>query len=983
MKKYISGILSVLFAGFIVLNLIPGLSADVSAVERAVSSPYVVNVYNEQNGLPTGEANTILQTSDGYIWIGSYGGLIRYDGATFRNYSVEGAITSSSIRSLFEDSKGRLWIGTNDSGIVMMENDIFNEITMPEDNSFLCIRDFEEGADGTIYAASNSGIGEITDNVIKPYKTEEMEGVTVYSVAEDKNGRIWGATSLGNCVIFDKGQLVGFAESELFFDEYDIYSVDSDKHGNIILGSSSNEVAVVEILSDTIEKSSFDVKKYSTGDVNTHNKVTAFGDGYILVSGINGLAVIYPDGRYVNFGEDDKAMAVNAAIADYENDIWLASSSYGVVKYSKGCFATPNNEAQINDISINATAFSNGRYYLGHDTGLIICNEDWSRVENNLTAMFEGVRIRCIISDNSGKIWIASYSENAIVCYDPQNESIDCFSAENGLAGEKARVVAQHSDGSILAGTQTGVSIIRDGKVVRTYTHEDGLENPSVLCFSVGENGEILVGSDGGGIYSIDGDNVVNHGFAQGLGEGVVLRMLKNSDDNGWFISAGSSLYYWKNNTFNRLTNFTKGAGSIFELYDKNGKLWILQNNGIIALDKNQLLSGDETDAIHYDTDHGITGSINANTWHYLSDDGRLHISTRNGISIFGFEGVSSKLPRIIINSVSVDDDVVEHPSKINLNSKAQRVTIDYSSLSFASTSELRVAYQLKGFDRKETLTDEKSGKVSYTNLPGGKYVFEVSVFNPENPAERVSCSIELNKDKLFVETPLFWAAVAAMLILVSCGIVFLAARVKINNMHRRQQEYKSIIEQALFTFAKTIDAKDRYTNGHSIRVAKYSRELARRLGMSDEEQEKIYYIALLHDIGKIGIPDHILNKPGKLTDEEMGIIQKHVDIGGEILKDFTALDEITEGAQYHHERYDGKGYSKGLGGTDIPRVARIIAVADTYDAMSSDRCYRKALSTEVILSEFNKHNGAQFDPEIVPHIIDMIENGVVPMDTE
>lgn len=979
MKKLISGLLSslILFTGFAF-----GCPSDVSAAEK-ISAPYVINVYNEQNGLPTGEANTVLQTLDGYIWIGSYGGLIRYDGTTFRNYSVEGAITSSSVRSLFEDSKGRLWIGTNDSGVVLMEKGVFTDIKSPEDNTFLCIRDFAEDSDGTIYVCSNSGIGEIKDNCIIPYTVEEIDGATVYSVALDSRGRLWGSTSRGDCAVFDDGELTDLFTPDRVFDGLDIYSVEADKNGNIILGSGENEIVVIGFDNESLEKDSLTVNRYKTGDVTSHNRISALDSGHIFVSGINGLAVIYPDGRVVEFGEEEKAMAVNAAIADYENNIWLASSSYGIIKYSKGCFTTPNQKAQTEGVAINATVFCGGRYYLGHDTGLIICDENWNRVENELTKMFDGIRIRCIIKDDSGNIWIASYSDNAVVCYNTSDESITCFNSDNGLAGDKARVVYQHSDGRIFAGTQTGVSIIENGIVTASYDHEDGLEISSVLCFSEDENGGILIGSDGGGIYSISDSGIENFGFEQGLGEGVVLRMLKNSDENGWFISAGSSLYYWSNNEFTRLTNFTKGAGSIFEFYDKDGKLWLLQNNGIIALDKAQLLSGAPTDCINYGFSHGMTGSINANTHHYLSDDGKLYISTRNGISAFGFEGVSSDLPRIVINSVSLDDEVVESPDKIKVESTTQRITIDYSALSFADTTELRVAYRLKGFDRKETLTNKKSGSVSYTNLPGGEYVFEVSVYSPENPDERVTYSLELKKYKRFTETPLFWLIVAVLLILLSCGTVFLATRVKISSMHRRQQEYRSIIEQALLTFAKTIDAKDPYTNGHSIRVAKYSRELARRLGMSAEEQENIYYIALLHDIGKIGIPDNILNKPGKLTPEEMEIIQRHVDIGGEILKDFTALDEITEGAQYHHERFDGKGYSNGLSGEDIPKVARIIAVADTYDAMSSDRCYRKALPTEVIVKEFNDHNGAQFDPEIVPHILEMIENGVVPMEIE
>ncbi|MGN0686700.1 MAG: HD domain-containing phosphohydrolase [Oscillospiraceae bacterium] len=273
-----------------------------------------------------------------------------------------------------------------------------------------------------------------------------------------------------------------------------------------------------------------------------------------------------------------------------------------------------------------------------------------------------------------------------------------------------------------------------------------------------------------------------------------------------------------------------------------------------------------------------------------------------------------------------------------------------------------------------------KNGSVSYTNLPGGSYTFEVMVYNPENPGVTTTFSLPVRKAKKLTEHTLFWSLAIITALAVACGIAFLATRTHINRIRRRQQEYKSIVEQSLLTFANTIDAKDPYTNGHSMRVALYSREIARRMGMTEDQQENIYYVALMHDIGKIGVPDHILKKPGRLTEEEREIIQKHVEIGGEILKDFNTVAGISQGATYHHERYDGKGYTKGISGEEIPLIARIIGVADTYDAMSSDRCYRKALDKDVITEEFIRCSGTQFDPDIVPYILEMIEEGTVPI---
>ena len=297
-------------------------------------------------------------------------------------------------------------------------------------------------------------------------------------------------------------------------------------------------------------------------------------------------------------------------------------------------------------------------------------------------------------------------------------------------------------------------------------------------------------------------------------------------------------------------------------------------------------------------------------------------------------------------------------------------------------TTNLRISYYLDGFDDYETiLSDSKSGKISYTNLRGGEYRFILKVYDNDNPENAASYSVLINKEKKFIEQSWFWVLVVSGIIIGVAFIGWVIFRIKMKNVHKREQEYQQIIEQSLKTFAKAIDAKDKYTNGHSIRVALYSREIARRIGFTEKEQERIYYVALLHDIGKIGIPDGILNKPGKLTDEERLIIQTHPSIGGEILKDFTALEGIAEGAKYHHERYDGRGYCEGIKGADIPLVARIIGVADTYDAMSSDRCYRKALPSDVIISELKNSLGTQLDPEIVTIMLLMIEDGYAPID--
>lgn len=182
------------------------------------------------------------------------------------------------------------------------------------------------------------------------------------------------------------------------------------------------------------------------------------------------------------------------------------------------------------------------------------------------------------------------------------------------------------------------------------------------------------------------------------------------------------------------------------------------------------------------------------------------------------------------------------------------------------------------------------------------------------------------------------------------------------------------ITMQSMYTLAKTIDAKDRYTNGHSMRVAKYSKMIAGRLGLSETEKEELTNMALLHDIGKIGVPDAIINKKDTLSDEEYYIVKKHPAVGFDILAEMPEMKGIGAGARWHHERYDGTGYPDGLKGNDIPLYARIIGVADAYDAMTSNRSYRTFMTQKEVKRELEEGRGSQFDPKIADIMLEILK---------
>lgn len=196
----------------------------------------------------------------------------------------------------------------------------------------------------------------------------------------------------------------------------------------------------------------------------------------------------------------------------------------------------------------------------------------------------------------------------------------------------------------------------------------------------------------------------------------------------------------------------------------------------------------------------------------------------------------------------------------------------------------------------------------------------------------------------------------------------------KTQELVEQHEKLERISMQIVKALSGAIDAKDTYTNGHSTRVAEYSREIAGRAGFSEEIQDDIYMMGLLHDVGKIGIPDAIINKPAKLTDEEYAIIKNHPILGAKILENITEFPKLSTGARWHHERYDGRGYPDGISGEEIPTEARIIAIADAYDAMSSRRSYRDVLPQAQVRAEVEKGKGTQFDPVFAEVMLTMMD---------
>ncbi len=938
---------------------------------------YITDQFNEENGLPTGEANTVVQDRVGYLWVGSYGGLIRYDGSSFVDYSDR--LASSAIRSLFVAGDGALYIGTNDAGAYRFQNDAFTPLAAEDGNSFLCVRDFAEGEDGTVYVASTTGVGKLEGDRIIPYRYDATAGEHFLNIVADRDGNIWAMSDSGNVCVFNEGAYLSTVLSEDLFADGRIYAVACDRDG-VYIGSSEGGLLKLAVRKDSVPGvvSSYDRTDFEAGDISAVNRIKPLADGTVLVSALNGFGFLDAQGAFHRVDKPaDKNLSANWAETDHEGNLWVASSNYGVLRYSVGCFDSCNYNSALGEYTVNAVTRSGDRFYVATDSGVTVFDSDWNQLDSELGEIIQGFRVRNVVTDAAGRVWMATYSSHGAACYDPATGTITDFGEAEGLNSETVRVVYPLSDGRMLVGSQFGVNLIENGAITASYGAADGMENTSVLC-ALELNGRVFVGTDGSGVYEITGDGLRHYGPDEGLSQGVVLRMGADADGSGsFFVCAGDKLYYFSNGSFRALSGMEHGAGSIYSVYDVGGRIWLLQNGGIYAAEKAGVLAGEEVYTAQYGVKCGLTGTLSANTWSWLDEeDGSLYIPTRSGISKFHFRGPKVVTPRAILNNITVDDRVYEHPASMALQSDARRVTVDISELLFSETAEYILAYKLEGFDTEEILTTDKHVTVSYTNLKGGNYALKIRIIDPLTGDFSVQEDVPITKALRLTESPLFYALCAILAIVAVILLMRLYSRRQNTRLLKKQEEQTRYINDITKIFSECIDMRDTYTNGHSARVAKYTGMLARQMGYSAEEADRMYRIALLHDVGKISIPDAVLNKPGRLTDDEFVVMKSHSQRGYDVLKEMDFAPELALGAGCHHERYDGKGYPRGLKGDEIPEVAQIIGVADTFDAMYSTRPYRKKLPLATVVGEIKRCSGTQLSPKVVDAFLQLVDNG-------
>lgn len=918
-------------------------------------------LYDNSNGLPTSEANAIAETSEGFIWIGSYGGLIRYDGNSFER--IDSTTGIASVVSLFVDSSDRLWIGTNDSGAFVMDKGEYTAINKEDGLRSLSVRAFSEDKDGRVYIATTKGISVVDkDMKLSNIEDEKIAEAYVWELNAGPEGVIYGNTNSNEIFTITDGKLSSyFTAEDLGLDDATCVTPDMEEPGKVYIGTEDSSVHY-----GTLSKKFSDVSTVDIGPLAYCKSITEIGD-QVWVTTDNGICII-KNGKSYELKDLPMTHSIDQIMTDYEGNVWFTSSRQGVMKIVRNRFLDIFEKYGLEPNVVNSTCYFKGQLYIGTDRGLIIIDESENgQISNELTNLMDGVRIRSIERDSKGNIWLSTFSPNCLVRYN--GGEIRTFTVADGMPSERIRSVCETKDGRILAACTGGVAVISGDKVSNVYDDKDGLANTEILTVAEADNGDLLFGSDGDGLYIIGKGGISHIGTDDGLSSDVVMRIKKDrTRDIYWIVTSNSIGYIDKDHKVTMIKKFPYSNN--FDVYQNDrDEMWVLSSNGIYQVPTEEMLANKEISPVFYDTDNGLSCIATANSYSELTDDGDLYISGNTGVSKVNinvdFDDVNKT--KVAVPFVEVDGEYI-YPNKkgvITVPADTNKLTV-YSYVFTYSLINPEVTYYLKGFDeRKTTVKRDELTPVDYTNLRGGTYDFVVDLSDSMGH-ENAEFTTKIIVRKAFYEKPWFYALLAATAaFLIYLLIRYLMARQE-RQFKKKERENKQYVKEVTEAFAKTIDMKDKYTNGHSMRVAEYTAMLTKELGYDQDTIDKYYNIALMHDIGKIGVPDEVLNKPGGLTDEEFELMKSHASLGYNVLKDISMMPELAVGAGYHHERPDGKGYPYGKTADEIPRVAQIIAVADTFDAMYSDRPYRRRMNFDKVMSIMENGKGTQFAPDVV-----------------
>ncbi|MBP3742071.1 MAG: response regulator [Treponema sp.] len=756
---------------------------------------YTFEVYNAANGLPTSDANVILSSSDGYIWVGGYSGVFRYDGTSFERLPTY--LGASSGRGLFEDSKKRLWVATNDNGVVVLYDEKSRRYNYKDGLPSSSVRVFAEDAEGNIFIGTTSGVAYVdTQGRLYTLSDSRINEERILKLDSDSKGKIFGQTKNGNVFAIENCKITEFYTfEELGMEKITTLLADKHSSGIVYLATESSNIYY-----GSFGKKASDLRKINVAPLkNVH--WLSYDCGRLWVSSTSMAGYLDERNRFQELINIPANCTIEMTTSDYQGNIWIASSNQGVIK------VVTNNFVNLSDISgllgetTNATCVHNGKLYIGTDRGLRILNSEKQPVADELSDFLGTSRIRCIVEDFEKNLWLATYTNNmGLVCQSADGK-ITSFTKEDGLLSNQIRTISIAKDGRVLVGTNGGLAIIKNGRVERTYGSEDGIKNTEFLTVAEGLDGDIYCGSDGDGIYVINDSGVRRIGRGEGLTSDVVMRIKRDEKHELLWLITSNSIGMIKNGVIKNVTSFPYNNNYDIYINDKD-EVWILSSYGIYCVAVDNLIYDYVKDYRVYSIANGLPYSITGNSYSALDDDGNLYVAGREGVIRFNINHFfdSNALVKAGISAVFIDDKKISANAdgSYTLPSSSKRIKLLVSVLDYTMNNPLVKVFLEGSGDPGITARKNELTPLEYTSLPYGNYALRIQVMGNDGKTPVLDNSVTIIKKPKLLEV-LAVRIVIALLVMIIVGLVvwrFMKATV-IRRQYSELRQAKDDVERA------------------------------------------------------------------------------------------------------------------------------------------------------------------------------------------